>query len=95
MTPFIREIDPTGEHHRELGRLAARALFERCPDGCPPAEVVEEVQAAAEAAIRHILEPLGATLDDMRAAVRLTAQTVGPTYFALVYLAKAEVGGRA
>lgn len=93
MTPFIREIDPTGEHHRELGQHAARALFEKCPNGCPPEEIIEEVQAAAEAAIRHILE-LGATLDDLKAALRLTAQAFGPAYVSLVYLARAETRGQ-
>lgn len=91
-TRLIEAIDPTGEHHRVLGYLAAEQLFLSCPDGYTTDDMLNAIQARAESAIRRRLEPLGATLDDLKVAVRLTAVHFGERYTELVCEARSKAG---
>jgi hypothetical protein len=77
---LIETFDPSGAHHRELGYLAAEHLFKACPDGHASNDMIDAVQTRTEAAIRARLAPMGATIDDLRSAVHLTARSFGERY---------------
>jgi hypothetical protein len=92
MTKFIEHFDPTGEHHRALGYGAAEHLFQFCPNGHADTEMVNLVQAKTEAIIRKHLEPLGAGKNDLKCAVKLTAEHFGERYLDLVRAAHMNAG---
>lgn len=93
MPSFIDRIDPSHRHHIELGHQAADYLFKFCPAGEPPQEFIDKIEAQASHAIRQKLEPLGATHDDLVAAVLITAAAFGQRYKELV--SAYELGGAA
>lgn len=79
-TPLLDRVDPGLAVHADLGRRAARFVFERHPNGDPPRDLVELAEAITSRAIRRFLEPLGATHDDVLAAFLAAAEAFGPHY---------------
>lgn len=94
VTTFISRIDPTGEHHRALGHQCADMLFKSCPLGDPDEEMINLVQLRAEAVITSALTPIGASIDQIRAAILETADHFGARYLELCAEFAAK-GGRA
>ncbi len=94
-TPFLDRVDPGLRRHIDLGRQAAKHVFQRDPSGDPSDEITNVAELVVSRAIRGALTPLGATDEDLFAAFMASAHAFAQHYGELYAAMHSEGRGNA
>lgn len=91
-TPFLLNLDPTGEHHRKLGFLAAEKMLTMCPDGYVTEDAIAVIDRDIIGAVVAILKKYDASQEDMQAAVQWASDFFAERYEELINQVHRQAG---